>query len=493
MRLIASDLIVYYRPSKCDLRVFLRQKGDKEREPSIFDELLRRLGLTHEKQHLSALSPYVDLSCLSEKERIKQTIDAIAKKAAVLYQPMLLVKDTIAGTEVEIVGQPDFLILDDDAYIIRDTKISRRIDDESHPEILLQVQLYGWMLEKSSGTAPKALQVHNGANEIVTVPYDRGVAALAMLEHLLAIKQLPDEPYEPVGWSKCNGCDFHDKCWAKAESNADVAIVYGVDQNLARKLHDIGICSRTELLAKFDVTRLSEFKRPVGNVEKRVGKTAERIIQFADAMEGHEEKVLSVPAIRQSQNYVMFDLEGMPPHLDELGKVYLWGTQVFGAKPSEFMPAVAGFGANGDKDGWLDFLAIAKRIFQDCGDIPFVHWAAYEEIKLGVYMNRYGDVDGIAARVVANLLNLLEVAQDSIVLPLPSYSLKVIEKYVGYKRKQEEYGGSWAMAMFIEATETNEEEKRKQLMDKIVAYNQEDLEAMWAVFKWLEAKTPAPN
>jgi predicted RecB family nuclease len=189
----------------------------------------------------------------------------------------------------------------------------------------------------------------------------------------------------------------------------------------------------------------------------------------------------------------MFDLEGMPPYLDELGKVYLWGTQVFGARPSEFMAPIAGFGANGDKDGWLNFLATAKRIFQDYGDIPFVHWAAYEKIKLGVYINRYGDIDGIAARIVANLLNLLTAAQDSIVLPLRSYSLKVIEESVGYKRKQEEYGGSWAIAMFIEATETNDEEKRKQLMDKIVAYNQEDLEAMWAVFKWLEAKTPAQN
>lgn len=380
MRLIASGFIGYYRPSKCALRVFLKQKGEKQREPSIFEDLLRRLGLTHEKQHLSALGQYIDLSRLSEEERIRQTRNAIAEKAAVLYQPMFLVKHKLAGTEVEIVGQPDFLILDGDAYIIRDAKISRRIDEENHPEILLQVQLYGWMLEKSSGTAPKALQVHNGANEIVTVPYDGGIAALPMLAHLLAIKQLPDEPYEPVGWSKCNGCVFHDKCWAKAESNADVSIVYGVDQSLARKLHDIGIYSRTELLAKFDATRLSEFKRPVGNVEKRVGKTAERILQFADAMERHKEKVLSAPTIRQSQNYVMFDLEGMPPHLDELGKVYLWGTHVFGVTPSEFMAAIAGFGANGVPNRMRGVLAMDAHAF--LGTMPRACNPGFNQLSL---------------------------------------------------------------------------------------------------------------
>jgi len=49
------------------------------------------------------------------------------------------------------------------------------------------------------------------------------------------------------------------------------------------------------------------------------------------------------------------------------------------------------------------------------------------------------------------------------------YSLKVIEQHVGYKRKPAEYGGQRAMAMFIEATETSDEDKRKQLMDEILA------------------------
>jgi len=44
------------------------------------------------------------------------------------------------------------------------------------------------------------------------------------------------------------------------------------------------------------------------------------------------------------------------------------------------------------------------------------------------------------------------------------------------------------MATFVEATETNDEDKRKALMDKILAYNKEDLEATWAVFRWLESK-----
>jgi predicted RecB family nuclease len=374
MRVTASDFASYHRPTRCDLRVFLRQRQEEEAAPGPYDEVLRHLGLRHEKNHLATLGAFADVSDASLHEQVKKTADAIAKKVPVLYQAAFLVTAMIGVSEVEIVGVPDFLVLDGDGYLIRDSKMARHIDEESHPEILLQVQLYGWLFEKSCGAAPKALQVHSGTGEVVTIPYDGGAAALQELERLLAIKQLDAEPYEAVGWTKCGGCGFNDRCWAKAEGNSDVALVYGIDQSLARTLNAQGIRTLQNLLAKFDVASLSEFRRPYGRREQRVGKAAERILQFAEAMESGKEKVLAIPAIPRHENFVMFDLEGMPPHLDELDKIYLWGAQVYGKEPSEFMIALSSFGADGDKVGWLGFLANAKTIFDIYGDIPFVHW-----------------------------------------------------------------------------------------------------------------------
>ena len=488
MRMTASDFVSYHRPTRCDLRVFLRHHREEEVAPGPYDEVLRRLGLRHEKNHLATLGAFANVSDASLHEQAKKTADAIAKRVPILYQPAFLANTVLGGIEVEIVGVPDFLILDGDGYLIRDSKMARRIDEDNHPEILLQVQLYGWLFEKSCGAAPKGLQVHSGTGEIVAIHYDGGKSALQELERLLALKQLTAEPYEPVGWSKCLGCGFTDRCWSRAEKNADVALVYCVDQSLARTLHSQGIRTRKELLASFDAASLSELKRPYGNRQQRVGKTAERILKFADAMERKQETVLAAPIIPSHKNYAMFDLEGMPPHLDELDRIYLWGAQVFGENPSKFMFALSGFGVDGDKECWLGFLATAKQIFETYGDIPFVHWAPYEQTYLRRYVERFGDAEGIARRVEGNLLDLLTVTRDSLVLPLPSFSLKVVEDYVGFERKEAEYGGAWAMATFIEATETSDEEMRKELMDKIVAYNREDLEATWAVFLWLRGK-----
>jgi predicted RecB family nuclease len=488
MRLTASDFASYHRPTRCDLRVFLRHQREQEVEPGPYDIVLRRLGLRHERDHLATLGAIADVSAASLEEQVKKTADSIEARVPVLYQPAFLATERICGTDVEIVGVPDFLILEGDGYLIRDSKMARRIDEENHPEILMQLQLYGWLFEKTYGVAPKGLQVHSGTGEIVSIPYNAGKFALQELERLFVLKQLTAEPYEPVGWTKCLGCGYIDRCWAQAERNCDVALVYCVDQSLARTLHSQGIRTRKELLANFDAASLSELKRPYGNREQRVGKAAERILRFADAMEKQQEIVLAAPAIPPHKNYVMFDLEGMPPHLDELDKIYLWGAQVFGERRGEFTVALSGFGADGDREGWISFLRNAKQIFETYGDIPWVHWAPYEETYLRRYAGRYGDPERIAARVEANLLDLLTVTRDSVLLPLPSLSLKVVEDYVGFQRKEAEYGGAWAMATFIEATETSDGGKRKELMDKIIAYNREDLEATWAVFQWLRTK-----
>jgi predicted RecB family nuclease len=280
MRLTASDIVSLYRPTLCGNRVFLRQRGEPEGEPSAFDELLKRLGERHEKQHLELLGAYEDLSIFPTEERIAKTVTAINRKIAVLYQPAFRAAANLAGTDVEIVGMPDFLLFDGDNYVIRDSKLSRRIDEKNHREIQLQLQLYGWLYETSVRQAPKRLEVHNGKNEIVVIPYDGGKQALATLENVFRLKQLKEEEYEPVGWSKCLSCGYKKHCWEKAETSHDVATVNGVDQSLARTLHDGGVRSRAELLAAYDSATLSELKRPQGKTLRKVGIPAEKILQL---------------------------------------------------------------------------------------------------------------------------------------------------------------------------------------------------------------------
>ena len=489
MQLSASDITSLYRPTPCSLRLYLRANGVPESEPSAFDQIILTLGQVHEQKHLATLGAYEDISAIERSQRGSRTLEVIGNLVPVIYQAEFAHESTINGTPVMVVGRPDFLILDDDMYVIRDSKLSRIVDEDHHQEIILQLQLYGWLFERTVGMPQKCLQVLTGSGNIIGIEYDGGIAALAKLAEVLALKQLLTEPYEPVGWSKCKaGCGYAARCWSQAEARQDVSLVVDVDQGLARQLHSDGITTPQELLAGLDTQRLADLKRPWGVRQQRVGKKADSILLHATVLVSGTEQLLAPPVIPAHENYVMFDLEGMPPTQDELEKAYLWGMQVYGKRPSKFMGVTSGFGADGDREGWETFLDAANRIFAEYGDIPFVHWHHYERVHSEMYVGRFGDPHGVADRVLRNLLDLLPVTRNSIVLPLPSYSLKVVEEYVGFKRTQDEYGGSWAMAQFILATETDDETERSGLMAEILKYNEEDLAATWAVFEWLRAK-----
>jgi predicted RecB family nuclease len=492
MRLTASDIFSIYRPTLCSVRVYLREQQIPEAEPGVFEKILQTLGQRHEQSHLATLGAYEDLRAVSQDQRVQRTLEAVRNRVPVIYQGELACDTILGSTHVNIAGRPDFLILDGEGYLIRDSKLSRKVDDRHHVEVALELQLYGWLFEQTVGKPAKRLQVHAGGGDIMEVPYDGGTAALAELAHILTLKLLGAEPYEPLGWTKCSGgCGYYDRCWQRAGERQDVSLVMDVDQGLARALNDIGITSAHQLLARFDAKRLSEVKRPWGKGEQRVGKKAEKILMYADVLCSEKERTLVTPAVPVHDNYVMFDLEGMPPHLDELEKIYLWGMQVYGKQPSAFMGVTAGFGMDGDREGWEGFLTAAKKVLDEYGDAPFVHWHHYERVHIEQYVDRFGDRDGIAARVLAHLLDLLPITRNAIVLPLPSYSLKVVEEYVGFKRTQDEYGGSWAMAQFILATETENEGERNQRMGEILKYNEEDLAATWAIFEWLQGKATA--
>ncbi len=482
MRITSSDIYTYHNPSLCELRLFLDAQGRVEKAPrSAFEEVIIRMGIEHERRHLATLDNTIDLGDGVMGERIARTASEINAGDRVIYQGVLKTDIEIDGMPLEILGIPDFLIPDGEGgHIIRDSKIARRIGEKDHPEILLQLGVYGWLFRQSAAREPSALQVHSGSGEVIEVPYVGDAEVLALLEKLSMTKSASKEPYSPPGWSKCGLCCFKHYCWPRAEKARSVALIPSVDQGMVTALRAQGVLTIDDLLATFNEDELSELQRPRGKGTQRVGKKAASALREARALATGQEIMIAPPELPDCDNWVVFDLEGLPPQLDELDKVYLWGMQVFGTKPGEFQAAVAGFGEDGDREGWEDFLAKAQAIFDEYGDLPFVHWASYEKTKINLYIDRYGDTDGIAARVKENLLDLLPITKKSIALPLPSYSLKVIERYVGFERTQDEYGGDWSIAKYIEAVETDNANRRNALMDDILYYNREDLKATWA-------------
>ncbi|MEX1245062.1 MAG: TM0106 family RecB-like putative nuclease [Thermoanaerobaculia bacterium] len=492
MRFKATDVYDYYRPSKCERRVALRARGEPEQETdTAFAELLRRLGSVHERGHLATLPGVVDLSPPRDpEERERRTLEAIRDGAPAVFQSRFRTEIVLDGETCELVGEPDFLIRDpaSGGYFIRDSKLARNINSDRHLAIPLQLQIYGFLYERAVGQRPFGLQVHAGTGEIVLVPYDGEAAILAALSEHRRMQLASPDGYEPVGWTKCKGCGFEDRCWGLAKAAGDVALLTAVSQKRARELHARGISTIRDIASAIEDPAHRDYFW-TGKKKPHLKVFVPTLLRSADSYLSNTTLTLGSPDLPDARNFAVLDLEGLPPYMDDLERIYLWGVKVFGDKPSAYLPAQAGFGPDGDREGWFAFLALAGRLFAEYGpDLRFVHWSNYEKTKINLYVERYGDPSGIAVRVLANLVDLLAVVRDSVVLPLPSYSLKVVEDFVGFKRSDKNANGSWSIAKYIEATETNDPAARDGIVGEILAYNEEDLDATWTVIGWLRSR-----
>lgn len=213
-------------------------------------------------------------------------------------------------------------------------------------------------------------------------------------------------------------------------------LVSGVEQGMVRSLRDAGVTTVTDLFWEFaSVEELADFTFKRGGRLQSVGKRAPVIRRMAQAMQTGTELLLAKPVIPPSPNYAMFDLEGLPPHLDELEKIYLWGIKVYGARPSPYLAATADIGSGGDRAGWFAFLNLAQLVFEEYGDISFVHWHYYERTKINLYIDRYGNPEGVAARVLANLHDLVGCAPASQLQPQSRGEAHRVQTHAGRVRR----------------------------------------------------------
>jgi uncharacterized protein len=388
---------------------------------------------------------------------------------------------------------PDLLIFDKKTkrYVVRDVKLTRNLD--AHPEIALGMGLCRLLAEEVLGYEP-VLEVVAGDGELLS-PYiapdtkvvKQGIKLITKLENLA------EEPFEISGWSKCNNCSFFNHCWGKAWEGHHVCTIPGIEQGISLALWKDKIRTWETLLEKgYDITEIT-FKR--GSQTQRIGSTrASKILRQAHCLSNNTHKQITPLVLPNGyppggRPIVIFDVENNMPTFEELGlqvDVYLWGLLLVTAKGLKQELIVSPPGSKGDQKGWHLFLSKMSKIFDRYGDIPIVHFSAHEKTKVSNYINRFGDIDSTGQRVLDNLWDLYRAILNSVTLPVPSYSLKQIESFVGFKRTQEEYGGSWSIVRYNNYLEAPTKDEADEILNEIKIYNGEDLMSIYEVYKWIE-------
>lgn len=450
----------FYQYTKCPRKVYLHFFGDPEKKNPLSDFMKMKMekGIEHEKNIVSTLKFVRPEEETPKEEAFKQTLNFIKQGADLIYQGVLL--------EDNLVGIPDLLEkinvksnLGDYSYQVGDIKLGL----SAKKEYIMQVCFYSYLLSRIQGMMPEKgfLILGNGEREEFKIQGHINQFAGIFKR----IKEIALGAKEPVHiCSTCKECIWHDFCLELAEQAKDLSLISNLPRQKIELFKRMGI-KNLEDASKMDIEILSKVKGFSSDLLKRCMLQAESILTKKPIL-------LEKPKFEKPRTEIYFDVEDTESE-DGDKIVYLFGMVIDGEytfllakKPKQ------------EKDAWKKFL----KFFETLEDFKIYHYSHHEKTMLKKLFERYQGDKMIYKKIIENMVDLLPVLKKSAVLPVYSYSIKNIAKYLGFRWSSEQASGSQSILWYEKWLET----KNKKVLQELLRYNEEDCKAMEIIKKWLE-------
>lgn len=489
----ASDLAAAARCEYALLRAFDAKLG---RGPAVTvdDELLARtaqLGGEHEQRHLDRLRDVADVAIIGRPKSTvegltaaaEQTRRAVERRAPVIYQAAMF--------DGRFVGFADFLVLDGDRYLLRDTKLARSVKVEA----LLQLAAYAETLSVTG--VPVADEVELVLGDDATARYRLDELLPVYRLRRAALERLLDDHFAsnaPVDWEDetVRACFRCPECEVQVRATDDLLLVANMRVSQRARLLDAGITT---------VAELADHEGPVPELSARA-LTALRTqarLQLTPKVDGKPayevidpQPLMVLPD--ENRGDLFFDFEGDPlwtPDGREWGLEYLWGVLTVGG---EFHPFWAHDRAS-ERQALIDFLAMVRKRLRRYPGMHIYHYAAYEKSTLLRLAGRYGvgenDVDELLRNGV--LVDLFPLVRKSIRVGTENYSIKSLEPlYMGNElRSGEVTTATDSITQYARYCALRDEERSDEaaaVLKEIEDYNLYDCRSTHRLRDWLIAR-----
>jgi len=471
-RITASALTLV---SDCRRRLWLQTHANGEASPvSAHVLVLRERSREHESavaaRFPGLLGPLWTRSG-SFREAAESTARLLRESRAALRQAALLSPD---GRRSAVAG---FLYWDDGALVVLEARLAHR--PETRFDFRLHLAHTRALLRESAGLEPARCEIVNGRGETVRAEPASEDDYEQALRKAVAVVAEAVEPDLLLAHSRCRSCAFYDHCWDRAEHEGRIEILPEVQSGHVGEFHALGVRTVTDM-ASFDPRRLHA---------PALRAAAKRAVLSARAWRDQAPVWLEPPALPRAP-LVWFDLEGDSRGEEAETPIYLWGVAVEEAGGPRPETLLAPFGEGGDRAAWERFVARAMAIFDARPGTRWVHWDQSEALWIKRYTERYDAPPEFTARMRDGLFDLKRVLDRCLRLPLRSYSIKHVAPWMGFAWRNPDSGSEWSLAHYHRAKETGDAAERERLVREVAEYNEDDLLALRAIWRWIEANAP---
>lgn len=478
-------MLFQYR--RCRRRIYLDTYGDiaLQDPPSDYFVKLKADSAEHRKEVLSQFAP---LTTPSYEPRNWQagaeaTYRLMREGAAAIHRGILLMQ----GPETEgVVGsyyrsEPDLLVkqageswLGDWYYVPYSVKLGKK----AKPEYQLTATFSAYLLAEIQGVWPETARIFLRNNKLYSVNLERYVpklqAALDDCHHIMAALR-PPEVF--ISRNRCSLCPWLGHCYDEAKETNHLSLLPGVTLNRYPTLVDLGLTT-VEALSQVDSTQLTDALGTEHHISEKLIYQAQATAQRAAVPRLHTGYFPLEPhQLPSDEVELYFDIEAAP----DKNLIYLHGVLVvekgLNQAPKETFHALLAETPEEEEKAWFDFLLLVEQY----PTAPIYHFCPYEAQTVARLGQLYGMNELDINTLLCRFVDIHKRVVDSVALPVESYALKHLARWMGFEWRDEDANGAQSICWYDDWLTTGD----RTYLNTILRYNEDDCRATYRVKDWL--------
>ena len=304
------------------------------------------------------------------------------------------------------------------------------------------------------------------------------------ISELTVMLQNSLEPEVFISRQKCNLCTWYSSCHAVAKSQKHLSLLPGVTSNRYAVLKRLNLTT-LESLSKANPDDLKSYPEFAYGIGRQVVKQAKSVWENKVILRNQqftgklESQVLQIPNYQltklvNSPVELYFDIEAQP----RINLDYLHGVLVVDKRynTEKFYVHLAENSLD-EELIWNQFLDLVWKY----PIAPIYHFCEYEIKTVKKLAKLYKTPTYQWKPLLKRFVDLHQVVTQTIILPIESYALKNIARWLGFEWRNPKANGAQSVCWYEEWLETGD----RSLLDAIVIYNEDDCYATYYIKEWL--------
>lgn len=487
---IGAELLLNFQ--RCRRRAFLDTYGDLSQRDPPNEYLLKLIQDSQENRQRVLASQQVYRPSYTSGDweaGFQATLKLMRQGVEQIHHAVLMVPGeqgtTLLSTPDLLVKQPGLSVFGDWLYTPTEVKLGKR------PKLEYQTiaAFHTLVVSQVQGAWPEAAWLILREKGMYEVDLWEVLPRLQeILSDCIQVLQQAAEPEVFITRSRCSLCHWFGHCYELAKADHHLSLLPGVTPTRYVQLQTAGLTT-VRSLADANPVLLEPLpgfgpeaaRRLVRQAKSTLHnraiivddgtRSADSLIQRSSPL-AHRHAALNHLPITPVELY--FDIEAEPT----MNLAYLHGVLVVDrhSKTQEFYPLVA----ERPEDEivvWHQFLDLVGRY----PEAPIFHFCPYEVQTVERLAKLYGTPNRQIQPLLHRFIDLHEWITRMVTLPVESYALKPIARWMGFEWQDPNANGAQSICWYTQWLETGD---RTQL-NAILTYNEDDCRATHHVKDWL--------